>query len=328
VLYLERPGTHPFSGPEVRTLEELARLSGPILETRALAHRWIGGRAYAAWNAFSERLRDPRRPALRIGLGAGALLLAALLAVDITWRVGAEAAIEGEQQRVVPAPFEGFIAAAPVRAGMTVKKGQLLAELDTRQIRLDLQRWDAEEAQRRSQYHDALAKHEQALAAVAVAQMEQAQAQRALAEDKLAHASMRAPFDAMVVSGDLTQQIGGPVEQGKPLFELAPLDAYRVVVKVEDRDIRAVQVGQRGHLVLSGLAGGRLGFVVKNISVPEAKDGRNAFRVEAQLDHADRSLRPGMQGVAKIEVGQRSVLWVWTHTAWHWIQLQLWKWLP
>lgn len=328
VLYLERPAERPFTLPEVRALEELARLAGPILETRALAHRWIGGRAYAARDAFTARLRDPRRPALRIGLGAGALLLAALLMLDITWRVGAEAQIEGEQQRIVPAPFDGFIAAAPARAGMTVKRGQLLAQLDTRQIRLDLQRWDAEEAQRRSQYQDALAKHDQALAAVSVAQMEQAEAQRALAEDKLARASMRAPYDAIVVSGDLTQQIGGPVEQGKPLLELAPLDAYRVVVKVEDRDIRAVRPGQRGQLVLSGLAGDKLGFVVKNISAPEAKDGRNAFRVEAQLDHADRTLRPGMQGVAKIEVGQRSVLWVWTHSAWQWMRLQLWKWLP
>lgn len=328
VLYLERTAERPFTAPEVHTLEELARLAGPVLETRELAHRWIGGRSYGAWHGVRERLRDPRRPALRIGLGAAVLALAALLLVDTTWRVGAEAAIEGAQQRVIPAPFEGFIASAPVRAGMTVKGGALLAELDTRQIRLDLQRWSAEEAQRRSQYHDALARHDQALAAVSAAQMEQAQAQRALAEDQLARASMRAPWDAIVVSGDLTQQIGGPVEQGKPLFELAPLDAYRVVVKVEDRDIRAVRVGQRGRLVLSGLAGDKLGFVVKNISVPEARDGRNTFRVEAQLDRADRSLRPGMQGVAKIEVGQRSVLWVWTHTAWHWLGLQLWKWLP
>ena len=37
--------------------------------------------------------------------------------------------------------------------------------------------------------------------------------------------------------------------------------------------------------------------------VSTAKDGRNLFRVEAELGaHADERLRPGMEGVAKIEV--------------------------
>ena len=137
---------------------------------------------------------------------------------------------------------------------------------------------------------------------------------------------MVAPFDAYVVAGDLSQQIGSPVEQGKVLFELAPLDAYRVILKVDERDIRAVRVGQRGRLLLSGLTQQELGFQVKNISLPEAIDGRNVFRVEAQLDRAGPALRPGMQGVAKIAAGERSLLWIWTHSAWHWLVLQAWKW--
>jgi hypothetical protein len=328
VLYLERPTDLPFTSAEVHTLEQTARMIGPVLESRELAHRWIGGRTRDLWQAFVDRLRDPRRPALRAGIALGILALGAVTLVDASWRVGAEAAIEGEQQRVIPAPFEGYIAQASVKAGLVVRKDQPLAELDSRQTRLDLQRWIAEEAQYRSRYHDALAKHDQPLAAISLAQMQQALAQRALAEDKLARSVLRAPYDAFVVSGDLSQQIGGPVEQGKVLFELAPLDAYRVIVKVDESDIRAVRVGQGGHLVLSGLTGEKLAFRVKNISVPEAKDGRNVFRVEAQLDKADKALRPGMQGVAKIEVGERSLLWIWTHKAWHWLQLQAWKWLP
>ena len=158
--------------------------------------------------------------------------------------------------------------------------------------------------------------------------MQQAQAQRALAEDKLAKAELTAPFDALVVSGDLSQHIGSPVEQGKVLFELAPLDLYRVILKVDERDIRAVVVGQSGSLVLSGLTEERLPFKVKNISVPEASDGRNVFRVEAELEQSRLALRPGMQGVAKIDVGQRSLLWIWTHPAWNWLALQIWKWSP
>ena len=252
--------------------------------------------------------------------------IAALALVDASWRVSADAVIEGEQQRVIPAPFDGFIASATVKAGLVVRKGQPLAELDRRQTQLDLQRWAAEEAQHESRYRDALTKHDRTAAAMSRAQMQQAQAQRALAEDRLDKALLVAPFDAFVVSGDLSQQIGSPVEQGKVLFELAPLDSYRVVVKVDERDIRAVKVGQSGTLVLSGLTDARLPFRVENISVPQAGEGRNAFRVEARLEQADTALRPGMQGVGKILVGERSLLWIWTHSAWDWLALQAWKW--
>jgi hypothetical protein len=326
VLCFER--ARPFADAEVRALEQLAQLAGPVLESRQAAWRWIGGRARSAQRSLLDRLRDPRRPALRAGLLVGLVALAGLTLVDTGWRVNADAAIEGEQQRVIPAPFEGFIASASAKAGLVVKRGQKLAELDTRQIALDFQRWSAEEAQHGSRYRDALARHDRPAAAMSMAQMQQAQAQRALAEDKLAKASVSAPFDAFVVSGDLSQHIGSPVEQGKVLFELAPLDAYRVIVRVDERDIRAVRVGQRGVLVLSGLSEQRLPFSVKNISVPEAFDGRNVFRVEAQLDPTSSPLRPGMQGVAKIEAGQKSLLWIWTHSAWHWLLLQAWKWSP
>ncbi len=328
VLYLERSAAEPFTAAEVRSLEQIGQLIGPVLEAKQAAYGWLGGRPRLAWQAFVEHLRDPRRPALRAGLVLAALALAALTLVDTAWRVSADAAIEGEQQRVIPAPFEGFIASASVKAGLVVRQGEPLAELDTRQIRLDFQRWAAEVAQHESRYRDALARHDRPAAAMAMAQMQQAQAQRALAEDKLARARLTAPFDAFVVSGDLSQHIGSPVEQGKVLFELAPLDSYRVVLKVDERDIRSVRVGQSGSLMLAGLTEERLALHVKNISVPEASDGRNVFRVEAQLDQANVRLRPGMQGVAKIEAGERSLLWIWTHSAWQWLQLQAWKWSP
>jgi hypothetical protein len=35
-----------------------------------------------------------------------------------------------------------------------------------------------------------------------------------------------------------------------------------------------------------------------------------------------------MQGVAKIDAGEHSLAWIWTHSAWQWLQLQVWKWSP
>src|SRR5205823_2640136 len=139
-------------------------------------------------------------------------------------------------------------------------------------------------------------------------------AQLALVEDKLARAVLVAPFDGVVVAGDLSQLLGTPVEQGKVLFQVAPLSAYRVVLEVDERDIAQVHVGQAGELALSGIPDQRLRFAVKNITpVSTAQDGRNYFRVEAQLDDASARLRPGMEGVGKIAVRRRKLAWIWTH---------------
>ena len=57
-------------------------------------------------------------------------------------------------------------------------------------------------------------------------------------------------------------------------------------------------------------------------------EGRNAFRVEAALDAGAAVLRPGMEGVAKIETGEQRALWIWTRRLIDWVRLQLWKLWP
>ena len=155
------------------------------------------------------------------------------------------------------------------------------------------------------------------------------EAQLALVEEQLSRAEMVAPFDGMVVSGDLSQLLGSPVEQGKVLFEVAPLDAYRVVLQVDERDIAELALGQRGQIALViGHAHERLPFTVRQITpVTTAQEGRNFFRVEARLDQAPPRLRPGMEGVGKVEVGERKLIWIWTHSLVEWLQLATWRWL-
>jgi multidrug efflux pump subunit AcrA (membrane-fusion protein) len=164
---------------------------------------------------------------------------------------------------------------------------------------------------------------------VLAAQLAQAEAQLALTDEKLARARLTAPFDAVIVSGDLSQLHGAPVEQGKVLFELAPLDAYRVVLQVDERDIAFVKVGQHGEAALAGLLGASLPFTVKSItSVSTPQEGRNFFRVEAQLDQAAEGLRPGMEGVGKITAGERRLAWIWTRNFVNWLRLTVWAWMP
>jgi multidrug efflux pump subunit AcrA (membrane-fusion protein) len=151
----------------------------------------------------------------------------------------------------------------------------------------------------------------------------------ALAEEKLARSKILAPFEGVVVSGDLSQMLGSPIERGKVLFETAPLEAYRLIVHVDERDVRFVAVGQTGDVALAGRPADRVPFTIAKITpVTVADEGRNTFRIEARIGEGAPSLRPGMEGVAKIEIGNRSLVWIWTHEIGDWLRLATWKYIP
>ena len=68
--------------------------------------------------------------------------------------------------------------------------------------------------------------------------------------------------------------------------------------------------------------------LAKITPVSTARDGRNFFRVEARLDEPSQRLRPGMEGVSKITVGSRRLIWIWTHRLVDWVRLWAWSWWP
>jgi multidrug resistance efflux pump len=190
-------------------------------------------------------------------------------------------------------------------------------------------RWEADREVAVRREREALAGADRVAMRQAAAQAESATAQLDLVREKLQRVAIVAPFDGVVVKGDLSQRLGSPVETGQVLFELAPLDAWRVILKVDERDIGRLQPGQRGELVLAGLPGQHFGLTAQRVlSVAEAEDGGNHFRVEAALDADAARLRPGMEGVAKIEVGEATLLWVATHRLTDWLRRTVWEWSP
>ncbi len=110
---------------------------------------------------------------------------------------------------------------------------------------------------------------------------------------------------------------------------MAPLEGYRIILKVDEREIADIITGARGELVLSAMPGRLLPLTVERVTpVSVADEGRNYFRVEASLEGETRALRPGMEGVAKIRAGRRTLVWIWTHELIDWFRLWLWSFWP
>jgi multidrug efflux pump subunit AcrA (membrane-fusion protein) len=312
-----------------KLVNAIAALLGPYFALHLSANRLLAGSIVNTAEQGLSKLVGPGRPTLKLA-AAGLLVLGAFLTfAEGEHRVTAKAVLEGEFQRAAVAPFDGFVRIAPARAGDIVRKGDLLAALDDRDLVLDQMKWRAEREKLLQKAREALATHDRPTVVALRAQIDQAEAQLGLAEEKLARSRIIAPFDGIVVSGDLSQTLGAPTEKGKVLFELAPSDAYRLIVHVDERDVRYVAPGQAGHLALTGRPEDRIEFKIAKITpVTVAEEGRNTFRIEADMSESGTSLRPGMEGIAKIDAGVRSLVWIWSHPILEWCQLTLWKYLP
>ena len=329
VLSFERHAAAPFDAGEQRVARAVGVMLGPVWALQRAHEQPVWARARDAFRALLQATVGPQHPGLKLIVTLVAALLLATALIDADHRVAARTVIEGSTQLASVAPFDGFIAAGLVRAGDTVRAGQPMAALDNRDLTLERAKWNAEREQLQRKYQVAMAQADRANMGIIAAQISQSEAQLSLAQEKLSRATLVAPFDGVVVSGDLSQSIGMPVEQGKLLFEVAPLQGYRVVLQVDDRDIARLALEQRGELVLASLPDQVLPFTLSAITpVATQIDGRNVFRVEATVAGPTARLRPGMEGVGKVVVGQRSLLWIWTHSFFDWLRLALWNWVP
>lgn len=328
-ITLERHRDEPFDARTLRRAEAMAALIGPMVRQQLRADRLLAGRIIDVAGDGVAAILGRGRTGVKL-----AALCLVVLAVYLPFatgnhRVTAKAVLEPELQRAAVAPFDGFISAAHVRAGDTVRQGDVLALLDDRDLVLDQLKWRAERDKLVQRQRDALAKHDRTSVVVLASQIRQVESSLALAESKLARSRLVAPFDGVVVSGDLSQALGSPVNKGDILFEIAPPNAYRLIVQVDERDVRHVAVGQTGKVSLAGSPGRPLGLVVSKIMpVAVAEDGHNLLQIEGRLLETVAGLQPGMEGVAKIDAGQRSLLWIWTHGVIDAMRLAAWKYLP
>lgn len=322
----ERPSP-AFDPGELALCEDAASFAGPVLELkRDAALPWWR----RAGRAIRQRWQAQGRSGMRLAAAAAVVAVLVVLLLPVSYSVSAPARLEGSVQRAIVAAADGFLRQANVRAGDTVKEGQVLAEMASEDLQLERRRRETEMAQHENAYRAAQARNDRAQMVISQSKMGEAQAMLALADSQIARASIQAPFDGIVIKGDLTQTLGAPVQRGEVLLTLAPNDSFRLIVEVDESDIAAIQPGQAGHLALAAVPERALRFTVKRIvPVAASGDARNYFEVEAALDAPTAlkgpNLRPGLSGVARIEAGDRTLWWQLTHRIFNWLRLSLWS---
>jgi len=327
-LCIESADGTRFDEEVVQMCDSIASMVAPVLQDKRLNDRWVITKLKDSFLRQLGRLFGPRYLGRKFLVLLLAGVIAGLYVADGDFKITADAVLEGAEQRAVVTPYDGFIESSIRRVGDTVRQGELLATLDDTDLRLDLVELSSERAQAQSQYDQATAEYSRAKAKIYAAKIAQADARIALLKEKLKRTQLVAPLDGIIVKGDLSQSLGAAISRGEPLFEISSLNAYRVNLLVDERDIGFIKPGQEVDIVLSALPDRRIVVQVESITpVTRAAEGRNFFKVEASLLDKEGILRPGMEGVSKIHIEQRRYAWIWTRELVNWFKLWFWRWM-
>ena len=235
------------------------------------------------------------------------------------------AVLEAWKKQVITPDISGKIARIYVNEGDRVRAGQLLAELDTRAIRLQLEQAEAALAGAKANLEDArknMERMERLFQEKAVSEqqyekaslvMEAAQAQKDqteaavnLARHNLEVSLMKAPFDGVIASknaeeGDVINPMMAGMSASSGVLSLANYSRIKVKFDVAPDDIQKISKGQRIYLEGYDLPGQRFEGEISVVNAAADLQTKK-FRVEALINNPDLQLKPGMFGQVIIEV--------------------------
>jgi len=219
----------------------------------------------------------------------------------------------------------GKIAKIHVQEGDRVEEGQLLAELDTRAIRLQLEAAKAGLAVAEANYKDAQRnmermerlKQEKAVSdqqyekvrlgyEAAEAQLEQARSTLNLAQHSLDVSLMKAPFSGVVASknaevGDVINPMMGAFSPTSGVLTLMDFSRIKIEVDVSQQDFVRIKKGQAAQLRVTAIPDKIFEGHVSLVNLT-ADALTKKFKVEITVENSDLILKPNTFGEITLEV--------------------------
>jgi len=219
----------------------------------------------------------------------------------------------------------GRIERVPVREGDRVRKGQLLASLEQRDLEAAVSQAAASVEMAEAESENATAQlrrmqmlHERgsttdksledatARSRITAAATEQAKANLAAAEVMLSYAEIRSPVSGWIATK--LAEVGDMTAPGMPLFVIEDLSRVKVIAIVPESDVVGLKQGDRGRVIVDVIAESWPAEIARIL--PAGDPRTRTFEVQLVLDNPDGRLRSGMFARALFEHGTRDALLV------------------
>jgi len=308
VLMLELKPKHWRALP-IEALHEEVAMATPILATLSERKPGVGLFLKRCTQKLYQLLLKPASATQKkISYTALGLMLLTLI-FPFSRHATIRGEIQGADRQVLAATHQGFLKSASARAGDQVHEGQVLAQFDHTQMQLERDTWVSELTRIDSALVQAMTSRDRPAIGRLRAEQSSAKAELELIDHQITQADVIAPFDGILVSGDLDDQLGSSVEAGQALFQIASLNDYTLQLQVPEHQATKVSLGSTGDMRFAALPSAEFTFEVEStvpIAVPD--EGKNTFRMQAKLHGNTEVIRPGMTGVAKVDIGRRSLV--------------------
>lgn len=315
--------------PELTSWSVLWSLSRPILAQKDLAARGSFTRIYYSIKLWLKRLFGPRAFKFKLIASLTLITLYTLIFVRVDDTLRADVVIDDPDLRVISAPMDGFIDKIFVIPGDAVTVGQALVQLEDDEVKLRIAELDAQIARHTARASVARANRDRAEAVVADAERAEAEARLGLAQRELEQTLIVARMAGLVIEGDLRQRLGARVTFGEELLRIAPRQGIELKLSVRNRDGDHLAEDLVGYIRLDAAPDEALSVRVTRIKPgAETIDGELRFVAFGELQSVSSNIENGMQGTARISLGQAPIYEVWLKPIAETIYMFLWRWIP
>ena len=325
VCTLER-STTPFTKADLSLLRLCSDQAAPRLSQLDKHDRWFGARLATYLREKAAALIGYQHTWAKVLSILAAVGLAILCFLPVTYRLGSPVILKAETVTFLTAPFDGYIEQVSVRVGDGVAQGDTLLVMDQSDLILQEKELEAEQNRYQREYEKARVDQTLADMRIAGARLDQARARLELVRHRLKQSVIRAPYAGIVAEGDQMERIGSPVAQGDILFRVGKIDQLYAELEVSESEIQHVNETLTGEIALVSRPQDVYPIQVYRIE-PSAvvQEEGNVFLVRCTLtqDHPTW-WKPGMTGVAKLNAGKRTLLWIFIHRTLDFLQLRLW----
>ena len=315
-----------FTAVELQQLRLCCDQAGRRLADLQRQDRWFGARLGTWSREKLALLLGPKHTWAKAVSLLAVVALAALFLVRLPYRVEGTFLLKSDDVSFRTAPFDSYIDKVFVRPGDEVKAGSNLVRLATRELELEERVALADLGRYQREAEKARATNGLAEMRIAQAQAEQSGARLELVRHRLREAFILAPFDGVVVEGDLRERLAAPVKQGDALIKIARLDRLYVEGEISERDIHDILGRQDGEIAF--VSQPRLKFPIRIVKIEPAafpRSSGNVFLVRCEFALGpERWWRPGMSGLCKLSVEKRTLFWILTHRTVDFLRMQLW----
>jgi len=217
--------------------------------------------------------------------------------------IGASGSIQPSIPVSVVAKVVGKVASVPVDLGVVVHAGDLLAQIDDRLFRANLEAAEANHDHARKQLHRMESLYKQnfaSLADVETARTDEKVTQQAVvqAQIDLENTRIVSPAPAVVINRGVNP--GEMTKVDTEMFKLGVIDPVLMAGEVSEDKIGFVYLGMHGKIGTDAYPGVTFEGTVTKIDA-QVSDTTRTFTVFLQIANRDLRLKPGVTGYVRLE---------------------------